>query len=64
MRVMTGSIKRKYEFVLVERGGLGIPLPIGYAWAGLVVMDLATVPHLLVGGIHKFRESAFSVRPS
>jgi S-DNA-T family DNA segregation ATPase FtsK/SpoIIIE len=59
MRVMTGRIGRKYDFTLVERGGLGIPLPIGYGRGGLVVLDLATAPHLLVGGTPGFGKSAF-----
>jgi len=59
MRVMIGAIKSKYPFELVERGGLGIPLPIGYGRGGLVTIDLATAPHLLVGGTPGFGKSAF-----
>jgi len=59
MRVMNSDIKSNYPFTLIERGGLGIPLPIGYGRGGLVMLDLATAPHLLVGGTPGFGKSAF-----
>jgi len=59
MRVMNSDIKSKYSFELVERGGMGIPLPVGYGRGGLVVLDLAAAPHLLVGGTPGFGKSAF-----
>ncbi len=59
MRVIKGTIKSKYPFTLVERGGFGIPLPIGYGRGGLIVLDLVTAPHLLIGGTPGFGKSAF-----
>lgn len=38
---------------------MGIPVPIGNGRGGLVVLDLATAPHLLVGGTPGFGKSAF-----
>ena len=59
MRIMTKPIQSTYPFELVDRGHMGIPVPIGYGRAGLVVLDLATAPHLLVGGTPGFGKSAF-----
>ena len=59
MRVMSGEIKRKYDFQLVDQAGMGIPVPVGYGWPGLVTLDLATAPHLLIGGTPGFGKSAF-----
>ena len=59
MRVMTGEIKKRYDFELIDRAYMGIPVPIGYGRAGLVVLDLATAPHLLVGGTPGFGKSGF-----
>ena len=59
MRIMTKPIQSTYPFELVDRGHMGIPVPIGYGRAGMVVLDLATAPHLLVGGTPGFGKSGF-----
>jgi len=59
MRIMNGEIKQRYDYKLVDRAGMGIPVPIGYGRNGLVLLDLAKAPHLLVGGTPGFGKSAF-----
>ena len=59
MRIMTGEIKKQYDFELIDRAYMGIPVPIGHGRAGLVVLDLAAAPHLLVGGTPGFGKSGF-----
>ena len=59
MRVMTQPIQNAYPFELVDRGRMCVPVPVGYGRAGLVVLDLSTAPHLLVGGTPGFGKSAF-----
>lgn len=59
MRIMTKPIQGAYPFKLIDRAYMGIPVPIGYGRAGLVVLDLATAPHMLVGGTPGFGKSGF-----
>lgn len=59
MKVMTASIKEKYGFKMIDRGSMKIPVPIGYGRAGLVALDLAAAPHLLIGGTPGFGKSGF-----
>lgn len=51
VRVTTSQLKSKYtyDWDYPRRGVL--PMPIGYTHTGLVVVDLADIPHMLIGGI-------------
>ena len=51
LRVVTQQLKEKYlyDWNYTKKGVL--PIPIGYTHNGLIVADLADIPHVLIGGI-------------
>lgn len=51
LRVITQKLKSKYtyEWNYTKTGIL--PIPIGYTHTGLIFVDLADIPHVLIGGI-------------
>jgi S-DNA-T family DNA segregation ATPase FtsK/SpoIIIE len=51
LKVTTQQLKNKYLYDYdYDRRGI-LPIPIGYTHQGLIVADLAEIPHLLIGGI-------------
>lgn len=51
LRVLTGQIKKYYSYDIAKLPeGLYMPVPVGYGREGLIMLDLADAPHLLLGG--------------
>jgi S-DNA-T family DNA segregation ATPase FtsK/SpoIIIE len=51
VRVTTSQLKSRYNYDWdYPRRGV-LPIPVGYTHTGLIVADLADIPHLLIGGI-------------
>lgn len=50
LRVFTGQIKNFYRYHFVEANNMLQPVPVGYGREGLIMLDLADAPHLLLGG--------------
>ncbi|MCX7779594.1 MAG: FtsK/SpoIIIE domain-containing protein [Negativicutes bacterium] len=51
VRVVTQRLKSRYEYDWDYPKHGVLPIPIGYTHQELIVVDLADIPHLLIGGI-------------
>jgi len=53
LKVLTGEIKNFYKYkdpFQFINGKVAMPVPVGYGREGLIILDIANAPHLLVGG--------------
>lgn len=51
LRVVTQQLKSRYLYAWdYDKKGV-LPIPIGYTHNGLITVDLADIPHILIGGI-------------
>ena len=50
LRVLTGAMPKRKDYHFADTGNMVMPVPIGYGREGLIMLDLADAPHLLLGG--------------
>ena len=51
LRVVAQQLRSRYPYDWGYSRAGTLPIPIGYTHTGLIVVDLADIPHLLIGGI-------------